>query len=125
MNSSSAFNAKLPKIICLSGIVLGLLISGFFYWMIYIYDYPLTEPKLIQKLSDFLILFSPAFLLLIVFIIVLKWEYVGGIILIITGVSLFLFFIIGRNLIPPAAIVPVSFAALISGMLFIRKHSQF
>jgi len=75
MKTSNIIRLILPTIICLLGIIIITLVSTFMY---YFGDGP-------RKLGDFLIVFSPTIILLILLFVAWIWQFLGGTLFIVAG----------------------------------------
>lgn len=121
MREPSYSSSRLPRLIYILGIILNFLISSFIYIMRYFGAAPAIELTFIQKVGELLTFFGPSFLLLVILFITWKWEYIGGIILIISGFGMFVAYFVLSYI----AFIPGSFTAIITGILFIRNHTKF
>lgn len=75
MKTSNISRLILPTITCLLGIIISTLVSAFMY---YFGDGP-------RKLGDFLIVFSPTIILLILLFVAWIYQLLGGTLLIVAG----------------------------------------
>lgn len=117
---------KLPAIIYTLGIIFSLLISLLLHSFRYFGKRPAVEPTLIEKLSELLYSFNPRIIFFIVFLLTLRWRYAGGIVSIITGILMFVISFMAPDLISSIfVVIPVSFAAIIAGMLFVSNYTEF
>jgi hypothetical protein len=82
-----------------------------------------------QQLGGFIIHLIPSFVLIVLLLLAWKWEYMGGIIFIITGLGMspFIFMLnykrnhlsIGASL---GVILIITFPFIVAGILFIISH---
>ena len=87
METSNISRLILPTITCLLGIIIITLVSAFMY---YFGDGP-------RKLGDFLIVFSPTIILLILLFVAWIWQFLGGTLLIVAGSCLMISYILYSN----------------------------
>jgi prolipoprotein diacylglyceryltransferase len=122
MNTADKIIHWLPRVICILAI---LLVSMFAF------DVFSPDLTIWQQILALLIHLIPSFILIAILIVAWKWEKIGGIILTVTGVILFvLVFIINyrrNNFSLTQSLINVSILCLpfiIAGVLFIISHNR-
>jgi hypothetical protein len=109
----------LPRIICILAILFVSLFAA---------DAFSPELTIWQQLGAFIIHLIPSFILLAFLIVAWKWEYLGGIIFIITGLGLSPFIFVhnyqmnGSIWMSLGIILSITFPFVIVGVLFIVSH---